>query len=434
MVIHWKLINNSFIYDTFIGGSIKSKVKEIPIGIFDSDGKFTATESFQLQNHRVHTWNIEIYLKMVFNMKDIYFNDDVDFLVVESIDAHGCGFLFHDNFDEYLEELVLLNDPRKSNFSTIDGTYVYDNRIVIITNPNFNDIFKLSFYSKKLTISPFRLNREASPYQLLKNYIFLSVPNVPTRTREIVNISGGLIKCNAPGFYKYMYEYDITSFYPNIILKYLDNLEPIKILMQPLIDDQLKCLKMYIYGMLGSQYSVLYNPRIMDTITTIGRTIIDKYKTRCVIVATDAIFFTYPIKPNFDELPFKTTIHQDMFVISASQYFTRSKYKGFPKTILSDHIHILLNQLLIKPEFENVSVALLEFMKSLVEFPLLPIPLKSGEQITAIIKNNLDVRNVDKFLYVMKYRKIIYNVCQHKAKKKMDYESFKIMYNYFMYQ
>lgn len=432
MVVHWKVFNNQFICYAFVSGSIKSIPQDIPIGIFDNSNTFIPTETFQLQNKKLHTWNLEIFLRLYFKT-DIYFNDTTDYLVVKDINETGCGFLFNNKFDDILEELVLVNDPRKSKFSSIDGTYVYDNRIVIITNPNFDDIFKLSFYSKKLTISPFRLNREHSPYQLLKNYIFFKVPVAPHQPQEhTTSVSGGLIRFREPGFYKNLYEFDITAFYPNIIMKYLDKAEPIRILMEPLIHDSLKCLKLYIYGMLGSQYSILYNPHTMDTIASIGRTIIKKYVDRAVIVATDAVFMSYPIIPDFDGLPYKTHVHCNVFVVSASQYFTATKYKGFPKNVLSDLVHILLNNLLNGIQYETTTMALLGFMQSLKTFPLAPIPLKNGNLVTKQIKS-IDPGSVDKFLYLVKYRKILYNVCQYKSKHNLEYDSFKTIYSYFMY-
>jgi hypothetical protein len=432
MVIHWKLLNNRFICYDFVNGCIKSKTCNIPIGIFDNNGTFTPTENFQLQNKQLHTWNVEIFLKLSMDLKDIYFDNDSDYLAVDNIEAPGCGFLFDESFEDYLEELVLTNDPRKNKFYMIDGTYIYDNRIVVITNTNFNDIFKLSFYCKKLTISPFRLNREQSPYQLLKNYIYFIVPRILQQTPEQINISGGLIRFKESGFHKHLYEYDIVAFYPNIIMKYLDENEPIRLLMTPLINDSLKCLRLFVYGMLGSRYSVLYSPRTMDKITTIGRSIVEKYKHRAAIIATDAIFMTYPIIPDFGGLPYKTIVHDDVFIISASQYFTSSKYKGFPKNDLSHTIHVLLKDLLNGTEYNTTPLALLGFMQSLKTFPLLPIPLKNGQQITTIIKS-VDPTTVDKFLYVIKYRRAIYQVCQHKSIEKIDYDAFKVVYNYFMY-
>lgn len=433
MVLHWKIVNNKVTSDIFGKNSLESVITNIPLGYFDVDGTFTKTEYFPCENFNLHTWNIEIFIKFSLNLSDIYFNDSTDYLVVNDINSIGCGFLFDQNFEEYLEELIIVNDPKRFLFSMIDGTYVYDNRIVIITNNNFNDIYKLSTYSKKLTISPFRLNRENSPYNLLKNYIFFTLPTLTTTT-TITNkqISGGLIRCNSTGFYKYLYEYDINAFYPNIIIKYLPDTEPIKILMKPLIDDPLKCLKLFLFGMLGSKYSNLYNPNTMDLITTIGRTIISKYAKRAVIVATDATFMTYPIVPDFDNFTYKTKIHEDAFVISASQYFTKDIYKGFPKNKLSDHVHLLLNQLLKSVNFENTLLALVHFMSLLEYFPLLPIPLKNGQQITAIIRD-VDSTCVDKYTYLLKYRKIIYSVCDYKSIKKIEYEEFKFVYNYFMY-
>jgi hypothetical protein len=432
MVLLWKIVNNKVICDIFGDNSLKSVTANIPLGYFDVNGTFTHTEYFQHENINLHTWNIEIFIKLSLNLNDIYFSDNTDYLVVNNIDSLGCGFLFDDNFEEYLEELVIVNDPKRFLFSMIDGTYVYDNRIVIITNNNFNDIYKLSTYSKKLTISPFRLNRENSPYNLLKNYIFFTLPTLTISNHTKKQISGGLIRCNSTGFYQHLYEYDINAFYPNIIVKYLADTEPIKILMKPLIDDSLKCLKLFLFGMLGSKYSNLYNPDAMDLITTIGRTIISKYENRAIIVATDAIFMTYPIIPDFENFTYKTKIHDDVFVISASQYFTKDLYKGFPKNKLSDHVHFLLNQLMKSVKFENTLLALVHFMSSLNHFPLLPIPLKNGQQVTAIIKD-IDSTSVDKYTYLLKYRKIIYNVCEYNSIKKIKYEEFKFVYNYFMY-
>lgn len=432
------MINDKFVSEAFINGVITPRVRDIPIGIYDANGTFTATDSFEFQNTQLHTWNIEIFLKLHQNA-DIYFNDDTDYLVVTDINTTSCGFLFDDHFDEKINDMVLFNDQKKSKFDMIDGTYVYDNRIIIITNSNFNDIFKLSYYCKKLTISPFRLNVEQSPYQLLKNYIFFTLPIRTTQPKnKEQQISGGLIRCNSVGFHEHLYEYDITAFYPNIIMKYLDESEPVRILMQPLMNDSLKCLKLYVYGMLGNRYSILYNPRVMDFITSTGRTIIAKYSNRAAIIATDAIFMTYPIIPDFCGLSYKTIVHDNVFVISASQYFTDQLYRGFPKNVLSELVCHLLAKFILHPcVHDNATMALIEFMKTLKSFPLFPIPLKCGRYIMAPLRHSnctLDDTWVDKYGYLIKYRKAIYRVCQHKSTNKhIQYDSFKRIYGYFSY-
>lgn len=437
MVLHWKLIKNKFISETFHNGTLTSKIWDIPIGLYNLNGEFTPTASFVFQNPPLHTWNIEIFLKYFFGFEDIYFNEDSDYLVVKDIDDQGCGFLFDDQFDQFLDQLVFFNDPRKSKFQRLDGTLVYDNRIVIINNPNFNDISKLSHYCKKLVMSPFRLNQEQSPYHLLKNYIFISLPDnrsVRENKQQPLPISGGLIRCNHPGFHEQLYEYDITAFYPNIIVKYVDKAEPIRILIEPIINDPLKILKLYLYGMLGNPYSILYNPRLMDFITTTGRKIIGKYETRAVIVATDAIFMKYQIIPDFNGFSYKSIHHKNVFVISASQYFTKSLYKGFPKNILSRELCSLFADFLISHQYyENAAIALIDLMKSFNSFPLPPIPLRNGELLTSPIKDP-PPELVDKYGYLIKYRKAIFHICQFKSiDKNLDYQSFKIIYGYFSY-
>lgn len=437
-MIHWTIINNKIFSKSFQNGKIVSQIRtDIPIGIYDSQNTYISTESFQFQNKYLHSWNLEIYLKLYFS-GDIYFQHNLDYLVVKDIDSDSCGFLFDDQFEDYIYNLVLLNDNRKFKFSKIDDTYVYDNRIVIITNSNFNDIYKLSYYCKKLTISPFRLNTEVGPYQLLKNYIFFTLPNTAVQQEQKIEkkISGGLINCCEPGFHTTLYEYDIKSFYPNIIMKYLPHSNPIRILMEPLVNDSLKCLKLYIYGMLGSKYSILYDPITMDFITTTGRNIIKKYLNRAVIIATDAIFMKYEIIPDFCGFEYKSITHTNVFVISASQYFTDKFYRGFPKNILSDLVCRLAFKFINNDEIhDNIISTLLNFMDAFRTFPLYPIPFKDGQIVTASLGcSNYNHILVDKYTYLMAYRKVIYKICDYKSNTKLPYQTFKIFYNSFCYK
>lgn len=430
MTINWKLINGVFYKTTFYENQLKTTTQNLEIGTFDEQLQFTQTTNFQCENKSLHTWNIEIYIKLL-KQHDIYFEENSDYLVVNDINEDKCGFLFDTSFDEKINEIVYYNKKQKKLFTMIDGTFIYDNRIIIITNPNFNDIYKLSYYSKKLVMSPFRLNSEKSPYHILKNYIFFTAPQLPKPTSTPIRIKGGIIKYNQRGFFKNLYEYDISSFYPNIIIKFLDENETIKVLMKPLMND-IKCLKLYLYGLFGSTSSHLYNPEIINLVTSIGRHIINQYADRAIIVATDAIFMEYPIIPNFFDLPYKTIIHENIFIINTSTYFTPTLYKGFPRNVLSSLVHELLNQLINHNSFDNPAQALSFFMDSLTTFPMYPVPLKNKETITHKIQT-IDPNAVDKYTYVFAYQKILYHVCNYKATMKLEYDQFVKLYTFYLY-
>jgi len=428
MAIGWKVLNNVFYKYNFSQNQIICSIQSIPMGIYDDNLNIDNRRS--LSTKEFQNWNIDVYLKLYRRGNDVYFTEDSDYLVVNDLNCYGCGFLFYADFQKYLKTLVFTNNPMKDLFSSISGTYVFDNRIVIIDNPNFENIHKLSYYSKKLILSPFQLNSEKSPYHLLKNYICVTTPSILTKPDEIP-IKGGLITYTSPGYHNTVYEYDIISFYPNIIMKFLDDDEPIKRLITPLIDD-IKCLKLYLYGLAGNKNTNIYSPVVINLVTTIGRKIVERYKTRAIIIATDAIFMSTPIIPNFGGLSYKTSIHTDMFVINASVYFTRSVYRGLPKNELSNEVHVLLYRVLDHLMFDNTMHALLYFMNLLRTFPISPVPLKNGECVSYQI-DFINPNVVNKYEYLRRYKKIIYEVCNYKSKVTLNYNQYKKMYDFFTY-
>lgn len=427
MPFNWKIINNTFYKCVFENNNIVWKcAHDIPTGIYDANGNFIKTKSFPIENKHLHTWNTNIFLKLYLK-NDPYFTDESDFLTVDSLSSTGCGFYFDPEFQTLLKKITFTNHPDKNKITQINDVYIYDNRIVIIENKDYQDIKTLSYYSKKLVLSPFQLN--SKPTDLLKNYIYFTLPTITVHPE--MTLKGGLIQYRSTGYYPKLYEYDLISFYPNIISKFLSKDNQLHRLITPLLYDH-KHLKLYVYGLAGCKYSKIYDPETVNLVTAIGREIMSDYTSRAVIIATDAIFMEYRIYPNFVELPFKVVEHNKVFVINASTYFTDTIYKGLPKDKLSDKIHEILLKILKHTQFYSTYEALLYFMCELDDFPIFPIPLKNRESIT----HKIDVINpiiVDKYTYVYKYRLIIYNVCNYNSFRTLNYEQFKTMYDFFRY-
>lgn len=370
----------------------------------------------------------------------VYFNHSSDFKVAQSLEDDQVGFLFitQEAFQEYVHDIVLRNNQEViKKFNLICGTYVFDNRIVIITSKYFTDIDTLYTYSRKLRLSPFELNcYSSSPYKLMYNFIIHELQNIKIPTNNKHHISGGLIKCNEPNsFHHVLYEYDITACYPNIIMNYVEDTEPIKILMKHFIQDNIKDFKLWLYGFLGNQFTILYNPRLMDQIATTTRTILQQYIHRAVIIATDSIFMKTEIVPNFFNLRYKSKIHTNVFVVNASMYITDDTYKGLPKNKLSDIVYAQLKILLNSTHiYKTTGLALIHFMSTITEFPVLPIPLKNNTTVTLLIQNNdVIAEMIDKYRYLYCYRKIIYLICNHKSQYKIPYDTFKLLYKIFIY-
>jgi hypothetical protein len=371
---------------------------------------------------------------------DLYFDSPSDFKTTHEIHCTtGLGFFFicETKFVEYLTDIVLRNDKISEKFALVDGTYVFDERIVIITSKYFDDLPKLVNYSKKLRLSPYKLNSlENAPYKLMKNFISYNLGSCVTSISPptVAPIRGGIIKCNnKDSYYETVYEYDIVACYPNIIIKYIDDTEPINVLMKLLIHDELKMLKLWLYGFLGNPYTVLYNPRIMNEITSIGRMILKQYESRALMITTDAVFMSYRIIPNFAMLDYKENVHNSMFIINAGTYFTDNQYKGLPRGPLSKLVHDVATDFIKSDnQFKFTGLSLINFMSRFVEFTVLPIPLRCGIWISALLGKEISPNMVDKYLYLYKYRNIIYSICNFKSENKISYEKFKILYNMFI--